>query len=170
MFRSHYFFFFSSRRRHTRWTGDWSSDVCSSDLDPDERAPGGRRPDHPDAIEAGHETALPVRFPDLQPRDDAVGARIDPYDVVGVPIRVGCARPDGAETDAEPLAEVACRRDPPGDPVGPRIDGDDVAAVLLDVDEVPVRGQPVGLSDEMEARDLPLLQGDRRHGTCLSGR
>src|SRR5690348_18515301 len=23
---------FSSRRRHTRWTGDWSSDVCSSDL------------------------------------------------------------------------------------------------------------------------------------------
>src|SRR5438876_4827571 len=30
------FFFFSSRRRHTRWTGDWSSDVCSSDL----RQPG----------------------------------------------------------------------------------------------------------------------------------
>src|SRR6266487_4266538 len=28
-----FFFFFSSRRRHTRWTGDWSSDVCSSDLD-----------------------------------------------------------------------------------------------------------------------------------------
>src|SRR6266487_3972735 len=27
------FFFFSSRRRHTSWTGDWSSDVCSSDLD-----------------------------------------------------------------------------------------------------------------------------------------
>src|SRR6266487_1009625 len=25
-------FFFSCRRRHTRWTGDWSSDVCSSDL------------------------------------------------------------------------------------------------------------------------------------------
>src|SRR5690348_845148 len=24
--------FFSSRGRHTRWTGDWSSDVCSSDL------------------------------------------------------------------------------------------------------------------------------------------
>src|SRR5690348_10003708 len=27
-----FFFFFSSRRRHTRWTGDRSSDVCSSDL------------------------------------------------------------------------------------------------------------------------------------------
>src|SRR4051794_41684507 len=32
-------FFFSSRRRHTRWTGDWSSDVCSSDL----RVGGDRR-------------------------------------------------------------------------------------------------------------------------------
>src|SRR5215210_5954548 len=27
-----FFFFFSSRRRHTRYIGDWSSDVCSSDL------------------------------------------------------------------------------------------------------------------------------------------
>src|SRR2546427_1828777 len=27
-----YFFFFSSRRRHTRFDCDWSSDVCSSDL------------------------------------------------------------------------------------------------------------------------------------------
>src|SRR2546422_11515606 len=29
------FFFFSSRRRHTRCSRDWSSDVCSSDLDQD---------------------------------------------------------------------------------------------------------------------------------------
>src|SRR6266536_1386052 len=29
-------FFFSSRRRHTRSTRDWSSDVCSSDLDRDD--------------------------------------------------------------------------------------------------------------------------------------
>src|SRR5256885_17044070 len=28
-------FFFSSRRRHTRLQGDWSSDVCSSDLVPE---------------------------------------------------------------------------------------------------------------------------------------
>src|SRR3989442_11808190 len=27
-----FFFFFSSRRRHTRCGRDWSSDVCSSDL------------------------------------------------------------------------------------------------------------------------------------------
>src|SRR5205807_2961696 len=30
--REHVVFFFSSRRRHTRLQGDWSSDVCSSDL------------------------------------------------------------------------------------------------------------------------------------------
>src|SRR5437762_48440 len=33
-------FFFSSRRRHTRYIGDWSSDVCSSDLHPTLLTPG----------------------------------------------------------------------------------------------------------------------------------
>src|SRR5438876_9601993 len=38
-------FFFSSRRRHTRWTGDWSSDVCSSDLGTRETfSPGTKLP------------------------------------------------------------------------------------------------------------------------------
>src|SRR3989449_4536908 len=32
-----FFFFFSSRRRHTRCSRDWSSDVCSSDLESFER-------------------------------------------------------------------------------------------------------------------------------------
>src|SRR5256885_10294727 len=36
------FFFFSSRRRHTRLQGDWSSDVCSSDL---------KRPKAPDTMD-----------------------------------------------------------------------------------------------------------------------
>src|SRR2546426_5956041 len=39
------FFFFSSRRRHTRLQGDWSSDVCSSDL-PAEQVPKAKRHDH----------------------------------------------------------------------------------------------------------------------------
>src|SRR5690606_39769580 len=34
---------FSSRRRHTRFSRDWSSDVCSSDLADRRRLPGGRR-------------------------------------------------------------------------------------------------------------------------------
>src|SRR5437762_10353782 len=62
------FFFFSSRRRHTRYIGDWSSDVCSSDLpfpsQSDEplrrrrihrRADSGERVplDHPQTLSAG---------------------------------------------------------------------------------------------------------------------
>src|SRR3989449_3479421 len=47
-----FLFFFSSRRRHTRCSRDWSSDVCSSDLvgrgDPGARAPQApTRCDHP---------------------------------------------------------------------------------------------------------------------------
>src|SRR5215813_14485896 len=39
-----FIFFFSSRRRHTRCGRDWSSDVCSSDLQLDlARAGGGPR-------------------------------------------------------------------------------------------------------------------------------
>src|SRR5258706_343 len=34
-FALYFFFFFSSRRRHTRLVSDWSSDVCSSDLESD---------------------------------------------------------------------------------------------------------------------------------------
>src|SRR5690606_39793330 len=33
-------FFFSSRRRHTRFSRDWSSDVCSSDLQQHQTAGG----------------------------------------------------------------------------------------------------------------------------------
>src|SRR5437867_11021180 len=47
-------FFFSGRRRHTRSYGDWSSDVCSSDLNSlqDELAKLLARytPEHPDVV------------------------------------------------------------------------------------------------------------------------
>src|SRR5437763_3303965 len=46
-------FFFSSRRRHTRYIGDWSSDVCSSDLVQSSRNPSGhgvRACDHRHAV------------------------------------------------------------------------------------------------------------------------
>src|SRR5688572_31408020 len=51
-----FFFFFSSRRRHTRFDCDWSSDVCSSDLN----KPHGTKgevfvwplTDHPEAVYA----------------------------------------------------------------------------------------------------------------------
>src|SRR5437763_14444209 len=60
-----FIFFFSSRRRHTRYIGDWSSDVCSSDLprrsgdEPSraetaaEETPGAAAPGEASAAEAG---------------------------------------------------------------------------------------------------------------------
>src|SRR5256885_10018761 len=46
----HSVFFFSSRRRHTRLQGDWSSDVCSSDLS---ASRSSSLPDVPTMEEAG---------------------------------------------------------------------------------------------------------------------
>src|SRR5690606_40826269 len=56
-----FYFFFSSRRRHTRFSRDWSSDVCSSDL----HHPKPRRPDR------GRERAWrghPLPHPPAHPR------------------------------------------------------------------------------------------------------
>src|SRR5437762_10600806 len=58
-----FFFFFSSRRRHTRYIGDWSSDVCSSDLVPAPRVPPRRRAvDRPlEARDVGEVLEVPAR-------------------------------------------------------------------------------------------------------------
>src|SRR5256885_4679808 len=69
-FRYIFFFFFSSRRRHTRLQGDWSSDVCSSDLDLGhglvwtmltDRPSSGLRP--PSPAEAGEGRRIPRSIP-----------------------------------------------------------------------------------------------------------
>src|SRR5256885_8744456 len=68
-----YVFFFSSRRRHTRLQGDWSSDVCSSDL-----TSGGT--DLCTAFVGGVPT-LPVYEGELQAR--ALGAAVEAFDEDG---------------------------------------------------------------------------------------
>src|SRR5437867_9535868 len=54
-----FFFFFSSRRRHTRSYGDWSSDVCSSDLIVDLRFNSGGD----DTLTSTFTKALPAALP-----------------------------------------------------------------------------------------------------------
>src|SRR5690606_40281499 len=72
--QSNLLFFFSSRRRHTRFSRDWSSDVCSSDLalprvTPRESAGGAQRrysaqsaSVSPSACPSGHCTSS-IRYP-----------------------------------------------------------------------------------------------------------
>src|SRR5882762_4479362 len=73
-------FFFSSRRRHTRFKCDWSSDVCSSDLEaPARRGHRAwlRRTDQP-ALRVGPAPIrlMPVADPGVPPRRPGpVGAR-----------------------------------------------------------------------------------------------
>src|SRR5215510_5601076 len=75
-----FFFFFSSRRRHTRWPRDWSSDVCSSDLE------GNLGRDRPQKRERAQKPrklrrALQPRRHDVAARDHADG--VAAFEVVG---------------------------------------------------------------------------------------
>src|SRR5260370_40449885 len=54
-----HFFFFSSRRRHTRFKCDWSSDVCSSDLNVGSISP---KPYSPETGEYGLGDMQPTFF------------------------------------------------------------------------------------------------------------
>src|SRR6266581_6451387 len=71
-------FFFSSRRRHTRWTGDWSSDVCSSDLRPGGHLRQPRRGDHgrPGRREGDRDRGQPARGRRPGPRDPGKRGRV----------------------------------------------------------------------------------------------
>src|SRR5690606_41035637 len=51
-------FFFSSRRRHTRFSRDWSSDVCSSDL--------RRKPVGQDEAKMADGSVRPIQFETLE--------------------------------------------------------------------------------------------------------
>src|SRR2546428_13669382 len=88
----YYFFFFSSRRRHTRSDRDWSSDVCSSDLDP--QGVG---------LVVAEEAARRLERDD---RRDLLGGRLE--DVLRVQIE-----PDDLERLAGDAEEPSQRVDPP---------------------------------------------------------
>src|SRR5437762_7063081 len=55
-----FFFFFSSRRRHTRYIGDWSSDVCSSDLSRRKRGEAHMDLRYPSVAPPSTGSAIPV--------------------------------------------------------------------------------------------------------------
>src|SRR2546428_7686874 len=97
------FFFFSSRRRHTRSDRDWSSDVCSSDLElrdaqAIENLLGGgdaeevgeqERPFFP--LEAQELKLLGHALPDLRAGHPLGGAEVSPQEPEDRVVRNGAA-------------------------------------------------------------------------------
>src|SRR5690606_15932465 len=67
-------FFFSSRRRHTRFSRDWSSDVCSSDLGSttmrwcwyEHSSESGDRPNQTESLKSSRSCARDGRLPGLE--------------------------------------------------------------------------------------------------------
>src|SRR5256885_9916387 len=101
------FVFFSSRRRHTRLQGDWSSDVCSSDL---------TEPAQPSGV---HRPAALARFPldravpERQLLEQAVGALLQaraPVIVAGGGVHIsGASEALSAFADALKIGRASCR-------------------------------------------------------------
>src|SRR3989449_3744555 len=97
MRRALVFFFFSSRRRHTRCSRDWSSDMCSSDLSVAEE-------DRADDIrEAGRAAVLDRAFAD---------SRLNDFEVQEAGHAVAASED---QTDRELAGEHAEDRPPPGE-------------------------------------------------------
>src|SRR5207248_7489227 len=71
-------FFFSSRRRHTRSYGDWSSDVCSSDLQLDDYSALLAAINAPRVVDEIPTLKLPVHIREkARKRMRAAGVRLD---------------------------------------------------------------------------------------------
>src|SRR6266487_4877726 len=145
-----FWFFFSSRRRHTRWTGDWSSDVCSSDL---RSRPGGAGSGPARGLGTGRHGLAPPRRQDQRRADlrppAATGhsaARAGPG--LGVPVAGGGPRrprqlgaaagrypPRPGRGDPNRLGDRPTAAGAAGPPRGPAAGGDV---------RQPVRSGPVG--------------------------
>src|SRR5690348_17625615 len=107
-----FFFFFSSRRRHTRWMGDWSSDVCSTDL----WARGAAKPE-PYAAEFQAWVKERIERRDFESLADywslsTQGVRAHPTDVHFLPLFValGAARSEERRVGKECRARVGRER------------------------------------------------------------
>src|SRR2546426_11505502 len=116
-------FFFSSRRRHTRLQGDWSSDVCSSDLR-GETAQELQRdgPEHPDErIPQREPEGLVTQQARVVPEpDEPVLLRLDEHVVEEAHVHGLQDRDDdrAAESDGDRNQVEVARHELPGPPGG----------------------------------------------------
>src|SRR2546430_4244582 len=110
------FFFFSSRRRHTRFDCDWSSDVCSSDLDAGCNIGHRNATDGSPRARATSPTfshATHIRVGARPPRVEHLPAPpVDRADVAGafVPTLGGCCATKGSHRALRGRCEGSCAR------------------------------------------------------------
>src|SRR6266487_3935807 len=119
------FFFFSSRRRHTRWTGDWSSDVCSSDLAEMSHVFGSLGSavtiiDRGEHLLSRHDADIRARFTDLYSErfDLRLNAAVQRVSRAGSRVRADLMTPSGAEVVEADVLLVASGRQPNSDRLG----------------------------------------------------
>src|SRR2546429_2273153 len=140
-------FFFSSRRRHTRCSRDWSSDVCSSDLEHHHSRGSPRRPRRPGRRRPGdagrhRDEGEREQGPDPEGRQDPRRLR------GGVRGRVHAVREVRREAGALPRQRAARgRRARQGLALGPRA--------------APARGAARGGRQGARLRDLRVGRADR---------
>src|SRR5918994_5676948 len=145
------FFVFSSRRRHTRLQGDWSSDVCSSDL--------GDKGYTPAQFYAVMSEAAGVDLKDWFARTaesteeldytealDFYGLRFRPVDPKNAAAYIG----GGTRNDNGRLIITSVRRGTPGLEAGLNVDDE-----ILAIDDVRVR------ADGLAARLAQYSPGDK---------
>src|SRR5690606_40114618 len=110
------YFFFSSRRRHTRFSRDWSSDVCSSDL----KGSRARAPSHPGRVLLRFEKnpGLDVGEPRFGCRSTALGAKGSRTSAPSHPGRVllRCGESCGLDVGAPPSVRKASQARTPSHP------------------------------------------------------
>src|SRR5690606_31941616 len=138
-------FFFSSRRRHTRFSRDWSSDVCSSDLCAYHDLPRGSRCDDCLSTDDGYRgriafirnvIRLEVEDPPWQTTVNIVQTYVD--DTIAIRI-VGIAGVQGIATDLAPgSVERQRRRDAP-------VEGE-VAVVFRDPADLIALDRGIGIA------------------------
>src|SRR5467141_4068789 len=142
------FLFFSSRRRHTRFKCDWSSDVCSSDLDDAIAAAGPEIALHIETNPVGHAGAYLAE--NATPGELALGPHIEGADVmraVGIVGKTGIGDIKGLfvrrKRQAVWFHEIVGHH---ANIAGGRVDTKDEAALLLHRRFVAfvIRHDPVG--------------------------
>src|SRR2546422_6014794 len=102
MFFFLFFFFFSSRRRHTRCSRDWSSDVCSSDLEPKRLAGFELVPQRP----VERERFVRAPQPLLRQRVFDRGSR---HACGGAALRAGAVRSEEHTSELQSRLHLVCR-------------------------------------------------------------